>query len=298
MAKLTNRKRQKEQRRECATEYYKIKYSEYKRNEHDDYWIVRDSNRLPRWEDLTRLDEIECGGIKFEVDDEIEVKVKDQREPARCQIRSMRQHQTLDGTLEFLNVLWIYTKSEAKKFILSKEEQKILRQNAAVVTNHADIIFITEVIKKSTKSKDTLPDRVLHIKRRQMLPREDERVAWLFRNDGAPTNKIPENQFEPATPADTATQNQIEISSSDPESSEDSEMMTNLDSIDNETQRVASPLLGDANRDRDDDDIDTESSQPEAPTPTVNPRKRRRDDGEEAASMGDVETYVSLYHWD
>ena len=77
------------------------------------------------------------------------------------------------------------------------------------------------------------------------------------------------------------------------ELSEDPDTTTDSDSSDSEVQRAGSPLLGGADREQDDNDIDTESSQPEAPSPTGNLRKRRRDDGEEAASQGDVRYSLS-----
>jgi len=344
MAKITNGKRQKDskpkrqpgletrRRREYGTDYYTTKYSE-----RDDYYIVRVDNSLPRWEDLIPLDTIECGGIEFRVDDEIDVKVENQKEPSQCLIRSMRQYQAPDGTLEFLNVLWKYTQSEAKQYISTKQAQIYLGQNDTIVTNHADIILITEVIRKSPTSNCTLPDQVLDTKRRRILPRRDRRVAWLFRNDGAATNKATAKRLESVTPADTSPENQREISSSDSES-EDSAMTTDTattekqlvpvtpadtvpekqreippsdselsedsdsDSTDSDAQREASPPLGDGSHAQDDDDIDAESSQPEAPSPTANSRKHPRDDGEEVASKGDVRDLLVplqyMYHRD
>jgi hypothetical protein len=153
MAKITNKKRQKgpkpksqgglktKRRPEYAGDYYTLEHSEDK-----DYAIMRVDHSLPRWEDLRLLDTTECGGIEFQVDDEIDVKVEGQKEPSQCLIQEIRQYQTPDETLEFLRVLWIYPKSEAQKYISVKEARKFLGQNATVVTNHVDIILITEVI--------------------------------------------------------------------------------------------------------------------------------------------------------
>ena len=194
-----------------------------------------------------------------------------------------------------LSVLWIYTKSEAQKYISVTQARKLLGHNGTILTNHVDIVLITEVIQKCTDSECALAGGVLNTFQRRILRQDDPRVAWLL--PARPADKATEKQLEPVTPADTATEKQLEpatptdtatdsqpeIPPSDSGLSEDPS-----DSSVSEVQRAESPRLGDANDEQDDNDIETESSQPEAPSPTGNLRQCRRGDGEEEASKGDV----------
>ena len=66
---------------------------------------MRVEHDLPRWEDLTGVNETICDGILFTLEDVIDVNVNGQRGGSKCIIKEIRQYPTPDKTLVFLRVL-------------------------------------------------------------------------------------------------------------------------------------------------------------------------------------------------
>ena len=168
--KTTDPKPSKRTRWRFASDCYEI--------ENDDtvsYSVRRTREDLPLWQDLEPVDSAECDGITFEPQDQVTVAVHGEAKPNQSQILLIRKLREKKKEYIFLVVEWIYTQREVRAYVGKHKAKRML-------TNHLDVIFLTDVCEKIEHFQRTPTERVLDIlhKPARILPHDHEWVSWLF----------------------------------------------------------------------------------------------------------------------
>ena len=148
---------------------------------------------LPAWEDLIHMDSVECDGITFKSGDQVAVVVDGDANPSRAQILSIRKLCINKKEFVFLVVEWFYTRSQVRSFVsVPKSRTK------PMLTNHLDVVFMTDVCKKLERiSVDKVLD-LLH-KPPRIVPHTSELVSWLFPSSSPLTTTAKKKNLEVAS---------------------------------------------------------------------------------------------------
>jgi hypothetical protein len=135
------------------------------------YSVERIDTALPPWEELRCFKSTKCDGITFFLRDYIEVRVMRATKSDQARILEIRKCRTKKIAYTLLAIQWIYNTDLVQQHVPKEKEP------GPMLSNHVDIIFITNVDKKIPAPKDV---RVWDVFHRKIRTRRDRRVAWLF----------------------------------------------------------------------------------------------------------------------